>query len=98
MNKRITFMLIALALCTILICISFSVYAKGEVKQQIQLKAGAVLQRIKSDSETVVRARWHPDRGTVRSLYNLTLPAPMGTLETSARQWLSARWNIHQSR
>lgn len=89
MNKRITFISIVLALCTILMCISFSVYAKGEVRQQIQLKAGAALQRIKSDSETVVRARWHPDRGTVRSLYNLTLPAPMGTLETSARQCFS---------
>ena len=47
------------------------------------------MQRIKSESETAVRARWHRDRGTVRSLYNLTLPAPMGTLETSTRQCLN---------
>ena len=89
MNKRIAFISIVFALYTILMCISFSLYAKGGARQQLQLKAGAALQRIKSESETVVRARWHRDRGTVRSLYNLTLPAPMGTLETSARQCLS---------
>ena len=80
MNKRIAFISIALALYTILICVPSSVYAKTEVRQQIQLKAGAALQRIKSDSETPVRARWHPNRGTVRSLYNLTLPAPNGNI------------------
>ena len=89
MNKRIAFISIALALYTILICISSSIYAKRELRQQIQLKAGAALQRVKSDSETVVRARWHRNRGTVRSLYNLTLPAPIGTLETSTRQCLN---------
>ena len=88
MNKRISSTPIMLVL-TILICIPSSVYAKKEVRQQIQLKAGAALQRVKFDSETPVRARWHRDRGTVRSLYNLTLPAPTGTLETSARQCLS---------
>ena len=89
MNSRMTSISIVLALYTILICIPSSVYAKKEVRQQIQLKAGAALQRVKFDSETPVRARWHRDRGTVRSLYNLTLPAPTGTLETSARQCLS---------
>ena len=88
MNKRISSTPIMLVL-TILICIPSSVHAKKEVRQQIQLKAGAALQRVKFDSETPVRARWHRDRGTVRSLYNLTLPAPAGTLETSARQCLS---------
>ena len=89
MNKWITSISIVLASYTVLICVPSLVYAKKGVRQQIQLKAGAALQRIKSDSETVVRARWHPDRGTVRSLYNLTLPAPIGTRETSARQCLS---------
>ncbi len=89
MNKRITSIPIVLALYTILICIPSSVYAKKGVRQQIQLKAGAALQRIKSDSETPVRARWHQNRGTVRNLYNLTLPAPIGTLETSVRQCLT---------
>ena len=86
MNKRVAFISIVLALYTILICMPSSVYAKQGMRQQIQLKAGAALQRIKSESETAVRARWHRNRGTVRSLYNLTLPAPIGTLETSTRQ------------
>ena len=89
MNKWITSISIVLASYTVLICVPSLVYAKKGVRQQIQLKAGAALQRIKSDSETVVRAIWHPDRGTVRSLYNLTVPAPIGTRETSARQCLS---------
>ena len=89
MNKRIASIPIVLALYTILICVPSSVYAKKGVRQQIQLKAGAALQRIKSDSETAVRARWHRNRGTVRSLYNLTLPAPIGTLEASTRQCLT---------
>ena len=89
MNKRIALIPIVLALYTILICVPSSVYAKKGVRQQIQLKAGAALQRIKSDSETAVRARWHRNRGTVRSLYNLTLPAPIGTLEASTRQCLT---------
>ena len=89
MNKRVAFISIVLALYTILICMPSSVYAKQGMRQQIQLKAGAALQRIKSDSETAVRARWHKNRGTVRSLYNLTLPAPIGTLETSTRQCLN---------
>ena len=89
MNKRIAFISIVLALYTILICMPSSVYAKQGMRQQIQLKAGAALQRIKSESETAVRARWHRNRGTVRSLYNLTLPAPIGTLETSTRQCLN---------
>ena len=88
MNNRITSIPIMLVY-TILICIPSWVYAKKEVRQQIQLKAGAALQRVKFDSETPVRARWHRDRGTVRSLYNLTLPAPTGTLETSVRQCLN---------
>ena len=89
MNKRIDLIPIVLALYTILICMPSSVYAKQGMRQQIQLKAGAALQRIKSESETAVRARWHRNRGTVRSLYNLTLPAPIGTLETSTRQCLN---------
>ena len=88
MNRRITSLTTALLFFTILICVPASVYAKKEVRQQIQLKAGAALQRIKSQSETPARARWHQNRGTIRSLYNLTLPAPVGTLETSARQCL----------
>ncbi len=89
MNNRMTSIPIVLALYTMLICIPSLVYAKREVRQQIQLNAGAALQRVKSDSETLVRARWHQKRGTVRSLYNLTLPAPIGTLETSVRQCLN---------
>ena len=89
MNKRLTSIPIVLVLYTTLICMPSWVYAKQGMRQQIQLKAGAALQRIKSDSETTVRARWHRDRGTVRSLYNLTLPAPIGTLETSTRQCLN---------
>ena len=89
MNKWITSISIVLASYTVLICVPSLVYAKKGVRQQIQLKAGAALQRIKSVSDTAVRVRWHQDRGTVRSLYNLTLPAPIGTLETSARQCLS---------
>ena len=88
MNKQIFSTPFALALWAILICAPL-VNAEGNEKQQFQLKAGAALQRIKSDSETPVRARWHPNRGTVRSLYNLTLPASKGTLETSARQCIS---------
>ena len=89
MDKRVTSVPIVLVLCTILICVPSSVYAKRGVRQEIQLKAGAALQRIKSNSETSIRARWHRNRGTIRSLYNLTLPASIGTLETSARQCLS---------
>ena len=89
MNKRMTSIPIVLVLYTTLICMPSSVYAKQGMRQQIQLKAGAALQRIKSESETAVRARWHRNRGTVRSLYNLTLPAPIGTLETSTRQCLN---------
>ena len=89
MNKRTTLILILLVFYVVLMCVPSLVYAKRAVRQQIQLKAGAALQRIKSDSETPARARWHRHRGTVRSLYNLTLPAPIGTLETSARQCLN---------
>ena len=89
MNRWITSISIVLALCTMLVCVPSSVYAKTGVKQQIQLRAGAALHRIKSDSDTPARAKWHRDRGTIRSLYNLTLPAPIGTLEPSARQCLS---------
>lgn len=88
MDERTTSVPIVLALCAILICVPL-VYPKEGVRQGIQLRAGAALQRIKSDSETPVRARWHRNRGTIRSLYNLTLPAPMGTLETSVRQCLN---------
>ena len=48
MNSRMTSIPIVLALYTILICIPSSVYAKKEVRQQIQLKAGAALQRVNS--------------------------------------------------
>ena len=89
MNRWIISISIVLTLCTMRVCVPSLVYAKTRVRQQIQLKAGVALQRIKSDSDTSIRARWHWDRGTVRSLYNLTLPAPIGTLETSARQCLS---------
>ena len=89
MNKRIASIPIVLALYTILICVPSLVYAKSGLKQQIQLKAGAALQRVKSDSDTPIRARWHQNRGTVRSLYNLTLPPSIGTLETSVRQCLN---------
>ena len=88
MNKQIFSTPFALALWAILICAPL-VYAKGKERQQIQLNTAAALQRIKSDSETPVRARWHPNRGTVRSLYNLTLPPSEGTLETTARQCLN---------
>ena len=88
MNKQIFSNPFALALWAILICAPL-VYAKNNENQQIQLNAAAALQRIKSDSATPVRARWHPNRGTVRSLYNLTLPSSKGTLETSARQCIS---------
>ena len=89
MNKWRTSIPIVLVLYTTLICMPSSVYAKREMRQQIQLKAGAALQRIKSDSDTPIRTRWHQNRGTVRSLYNLTLPSPIGTLETLTRQCLS---------
>ncbi len=89
MNKQITSIPLVLVFYTILICVPLSVYAKKGIRQEIQLKAGAALQRIKSDSDTLVRTKWHQDRGTVGSLYNLTLPAPIGTLESSARQCLS---------
>ena len=82
MNRKIISKSITLALCTILIWVPMA-NAKGKEKQRIRLRAGAALHRIKSNSETPARARWHRHRGTVRSLYNLTLPAPLGTLETS---------------
>ena len=88
MNRQISSIPASLALFILLISAS-SVYAKGNEKQQIQLKAVTALQRIRFDSETPVRARWHPNRGTIRSLYNLTLPASRGTLESSARQCLN---------
>ena len=78
-----------LSLYAMLICIASSVYAKQTAREQIQLRAAAALHRVKSASASPVRTRWHRDRGTVRSLYNLTLPLPPGTPETSARQCLS---------
>ena len=87
MNGKIFSTPIALTLFTVLICVPLA-YAKGKEKQRVQLRAGAALHRIKSYSETPVRARLHRHRGTVRSLYNLTLPVPIGTLETSMRQCL----------
>ena len=87
MNGKIFSTPIALTLFTVLICVPL-VYAEGKEKQRVQLRAGAALHRIKSYSETPVRARWHRHRGTVRSLYNLTLPVSIGTLETSMRQCL----------
>ena len=89
MDKPTRILPIVLVLCAILIYIPSLVHAEMTARQQIQLKAGAALQQIKTDSETSVRVRWHRDRGTVRSIYNLTLPIPPGTLETSARQCLS---------
>jgi len=56
-------------------------------------EAMKALQTLKLRSESSVRTRWHDDRGTVRSLYNLTIPAPAGTPETSARRFL----NDHRS-
>lgn len=57
MNNRMSSMSIVLVIYTILICIPSWVYSKTQVQQQIQLKAAATLQRIKSDSETPVRVR-----------------------------------------
>ena len=91
MNKSIWTLSIVL---TLLICIPFSGYAKRTARQELQLKAAAALQRIKSDSQSPVRTRWHQDRGTIRSLYNLTLPLPPGTPETSARQCLSEHCDL----
>ena len=88
MNGKILSTPIALTLCTVLICVPLA-YAKGKEKQRVRLRAGAALHQIKSNSETPVRARWHRNRGTVRSLYNLTLPPSEGTLETTARQCLN---------
>ncbi len=88
MDTRTTTIPIIFVFCTILLYAP-SVHTKEGVRQQIQRRAGTALQRIKSESQTPVRVRWHQNRGTVRSLYNLTLPAPIGTLETSARQCLN---------
>ena len=88
MNRKIISKSITLILCIVLIWIP-TASTKGEEKQRIRLRTGAALQRIKSNSETPAHARWHLQRGTVRSLYNLTLPAPIGTLETSMRQCLN---------
>ncbi len=89
MNQSIRTLPIVLALCAALVSIPSGVYAQKGARQEFQLKAASTLQRLKSASATAVRVRWHRDRGTVRSLYNLTLPAPVGTVETSARQCLS---------
>ena len=89
MNKSLRTIPIMLVLYAILIYIPSLAHAEIAARQQVQLKAGAALQQIKTDSETSVRVRWHRDRGTVRSIYNLTLPVPPGTLETSARQCLN---------
>lgn len=89
MNKPIRTVPIVLVLHAILIYVPFLVYAETTARQQIQRKAAVALQQIKAESETSVRVRWHRDRGTVRSIYNATLPAPPGTLETSARQCLN---------
>ena len=89
MNKLIRALPVVLGLCAVLVSIPSWVYAKMGARQALQLKAASTLPRIKSASATGVRVRWHRDRGTVRSLYNLTLPAPPGTPETSARQCLS---------
>ncbi len=88
-KKSIRALPIVLALCVVLVSIPSGVYAKTGARQELQLKAASTLQRIRSASATGVRVRWHQDRGTVRSLYNLTVPAPVGTPETSARQCLS---------
>ena len=93
MNKQIFSNTCALALWASLLCAALG-YAKGSLNQQIRLKTGAALQRIKAESETPVRARWHPNRETVRSLYNLTLPSSKGTLETSARRCISDYYDL----
>ena len=87
MNKPIVSISLVLVLLAMVICVPSS--DAKTIGEQIKLRASVALQRIKSDSQTPVRTRWHRDRGTVRSLYNLTLPAPVGTPETSARQCLS---------
>ena len=89
MNTSIRALPIVLALCAVLASIPSGVYAKMGARQELQMKAASTLQRIKFDSASAARVRWHQDRGTVRSLYNLTIPAPVGTPETSARQCLS---------
>lgn len=85
MNRKGIATSISLTLCAVLIALPIASVI-GEEKQRIRLRAGAALHRIKSNSETPARARWHRHRGTVRSLYNLTLPVPIGTLETSMRR------------
>ena len=65
------------------------VAASRPVRAQIHRQANVALQRIKSASATGARVHWHQDRGTVRSLYNLTFPLPPGTPEIAARQCLS---------
>ena len=94
MNKLIRALPVVLGLCAVLVSIPSWVYAKMGARQALQLKAASTLPRLKSASATGIRVRWHRDRGTVRSLYNLTLPAPPGTPETSARQCLSDYCNL----
>ena len=94
MNKPIVSIPMVLVLYAMVICIPSSVYAKRTVRDHLKLQASVALQRIKSASATGVRARWHQDRGTVRSLYNLTLPLSPGTLETAARQCLSEHCDL----
>ena len=85
MNKSIWILSIVLTLYAMLICIASSVYAKQTAREQIQLRAAAALHRVKSASASAVRTRWHRNRGTVRSLYNLTLPlTPGDTRDRSA--------------
>ena len=58
MNKSILTLPLVLSL---LICIASSVYAKQTAREQIQLRAAAALQRVKSASASAVRTRWHQD-------------------------------------
>ncbi len=81
--------LFVFTLCLALMCVPLLASAQDAARQQVRLEAKKTLQQLKIASETAVRTRWHADRGTVRSLYNLTIPAPAGTPEASARQFLN---------
>ena len=91
MNYKLipTMFLLVFTLCLALMCVPLLASAQDAARQQVRLEAKETLQRLKIQSGTSVRARWHADRGTVRSLYNLTVPAPAGTPEASARQFLN---------
>ncbi len=93
-DKLLNSIFIKLTLCLVLTCIPLLVFAKATVQQPVRLEAANALQMLKSKSETPIRTRWHVNRGTVRSLYNLTIPAQAGTSEASARQFLNNYRNL----